>query len=67
MTPAEILLISQLASLAVQGVTSLITARQKLAANATESDTANLAAAHSNFSAVIAAATATMTTPAQAA
>ncbi len=60
MDPAEILLISQLATLAVQGVTALIAARQNLTSASTATEQANIAAAHTNFAAVIAAATAAL-------
>lgn len=58
MTPAEILLFSQIASLILQGFTSLIEARKQLGANASQTDAANLAQAHTNFQAIVTAATA---------
>jgi hypothetical protein len=64
MTPSEILLFSQLASLIVQGLTSLINARKQLGTNASQTDTANLAQAHANFQSIIAEATAAAGSPA---
>ena len=58
MNPSEILLFSQLASLIVQGLTSLINARKQLGTNASQADTTNLAQAHANFQAIITQATA---------
>jgi len=53
MNPAEILAISQLASLAAQGITSLISARKTLATNASQTEVDNLNQAHTNFQQVI--------------
>lgn len=58
MTPSEILLFSQIASLIVQGLTSLIEARKQLGTNASQTDAANLAQAHANFQAIVTQATA---------
>lgn len=56
MTAAEIALVAQLLALVTQAVTAAIQARQNLGTNASATETANLAQAHTNFQQVITAA-----------
>lgn len=56
MTSSEIALVAQLLALITQAVTAAIQARQTLGTNASATETANLASAHTNFQAVITAA-----------
>lgn len=63
MTPAEIAVIAQLIALATQAVNAAIKTRQDLGANATATEQANLATAHTNFQAIIAAATTALNPP----
>lgn len=56
MTPAEIASIASLLALITQALTSAIKTRQDLGTNITQTEQANLAAAHTNFQSVISAA-----------